>query len=739
MRVTLKMKHVVLSIALIVLFAGVFITFFHPMLDQRMINQYIASGSVSQAKEALLEKIEKGSRNQLDLIREYMIEPQPWGERYDVYISPSLTSFSSVNSNRLFTIEESEKYLQIYIEKAPADGYLRRAVELLYTFYKRTGQFNEAEATVDQGLSRFPESHYDYHELKLKKIELAIDSQNYDRADRFINEFEPEVNGKFTDVFLQLSKFTAELLIQQGEYDKAYHYLIEEIKKHEDWHNELISDISDDEPDFYDDGMTGSPYFQALVKLRAQLELVKDDEQLAVVEGKVVRSNGEPVPNVGVFLRDQQQVNRTVSDTDRQVVTGQDGSFSFIGVIPGSYQIKVGFMFEQIDGWSWPVEHHEWIDVNAGEMVNYPIVISPLIETISPVGDEVIQAEEVTFKWEPVDGAQSYELTGHIYVDNGSIGVPIISGVKTNEITLPVEHLYNVTTGTMFRDDDLEKKVEPATILGFANTEATFSWSVKAFDKMGKSIAQSNGYRLREETMGPIPFFQLKERELTKVDQAFLHGDGNVKKALAMYVENLEKNEEDIHSLRMVTRLIGITADNEELLSYWIRLAEKSNYPDHIFEVFRLHYVNGNWDEIDNWYNRYEESLDGAVPDYPKAIYAESLMKRGKLEEARKLFYEVMEVDNWNRFIGSLLAIELYLQNDWDIVEQLALQFPERSHEATNWHRLIQQLRKDVSIEDVKVALKAYFTENEDDFADFLKRIDQPSLKQFIDRVANVR
>lgn len=740
MKVKMKVKHLVTSVIAFTALLFVFILFIQPQLEIRGINQQIEAGNVNEAKNAILEKIENDRHRQIqmDLIREYMIEPQPWGDRFDVYISPSMTTFGSVSPDRLFNIEESEPYLQLYIKEAPADGYLRRAITLLQTSYKRTGQFEKAEATIKEGLTRFSKDQYAYHDLQLMKIELAITSKNYDRAQLLIDDYKPKMNDRFTDTFLQLSKFVAEMLIQKGEYDQAYEYLMEEIEKHEEWHNDLLADISDDELTF-NDGMIGSSYFQALVKLRDQLQLMKrNNHQLSIVKGKVVRSNGDPVANAGVYLRPEEDVSRSVIEGDRQVITGSDGSFSFIGVLPGSYQITVGFMFEQIDGWAWPVENNDWIDVKEGETIEYPVVITPLIEQISPANDVVLSADEVTFSWEAFPGAATYELSGNIHVDHGSIGGHLLSGITENEITIPVEQLYSIKSGTMFRGDDFIE-VEPASILGFANPEGTFSWSVKAYNEDGDLISQSNGYRLREETMGAIPFFQLKARQLTEADETFLR-DGNIEQALKMYKENVEANLDDLHSLRMVTRLMAIELERDsDALPYWIALAEKANDAEAMFEVFMHYYELEKWQEANEWFERYRENIAGPIPSYSKSIYAATLMKQGEIEEARDYFYEVLDEDLSNRFVGFLLAIELYLQEDWKHVEQLAVQYKERGMNAPDWGIVFRDLRNNVAISNVKVALKHFFAGQQDDLDEYLEKIDQRALSQFINELQNVR
>ena len=744
MKVKMKVKHLVTSALAFTALLFVFIIFIQPQLEIRGINQQIEAGNVKEAKNAILEKIENDRHRQIDLIREYMIEPQPWGDRYDVYISPSMTTFGSINPDRLFNIEESEPYLQLYINEAPRDGYLRRTVELLKNYYERRGDFEKGDATIQEGIDRFSKNDYQYDELQLMRIELAINSENYQKADQLISEFKLETDEQFSDSQLRLSKLVAEKLAGLGQHEEAYEFLTAEIDMHRQKHEQYVAEkkrnMDPEQFEQFPNVLNDRVYFRELLHLQEQLKLiVVNDEPLSIVKGKVVRSNGKPVANAGVYLRPEATVNRSVIEGDRQVITGSDGSFSFIGVLPGSYQITVGFMFEQIDGWAWPVENNDWIDVKEGGTAEYSVVITPLIEQISPVNDVAISDEEVTFSWGAFPGAKTYELLGNIHVDNGAMGFHLLSDITENEITIPVEQLYSIRSGTMFRGDDFTE-VEPASILGFSNPEGSFSWSVKAYNENGDLIGQSNGYRLREETMGAIPFFQLKARQLTEADEIFLRGDGGVEQALMMYKENVEGNPDDIHSLRMLTRLIAIELERDsDALDYWIALAEKTNDAEAAFEVVMHYYDLEKWEGVNRWYEHYRENLVGKIPSYPKSIYAAALMKQGKLEKAREHFYEVLDEDLSNRFVGFLLAIELYLQEDWNVAEQLAKEYKERGMNAPDWVVLIEKLRENVAASDVNEALAHFFTGEQDDLDKYLEKIDQRALSQFINALQNVR
>lgn len=731
----MKVKHIFAVVICFISFLVMFNLVIHPKLEAMFISTNVSKGNLDEAKMKILKNIDQDRSNRFELIKMYMIEPQPYSRQYDVYISPSMSTVSSMREDRLFTIEESLPYLKLYIEEASPDGFLVRATQLVKDYYETTGDYEKLDHLLEKAGERFIQKNYHYHEIQIMRIEAAINNNETNRAINLMEEFKGELDETFIDFSIRLSKLKAENLLQQGKYEEAYQLLSEAIDEHEQREKQWAEKMKDVEG--FEVGE--SFYLQALVQQQQQIKslLNSNDTALGVVDGRIVRSTGEPVSNASVFLRPKEDVQRSIIETDRQMITDHDGYFSFTGVLPGSYQITVGFLFEQIDGWAWPVEMDDWIDVGPGMNVQYPITLTPLIETKSPSNYEVIKEQTVTFQWEPVPNAGSYELTGNIILENGSIGFHMISGITEAEVTVPVEKLYSVRSGVVFEDDT--SSVDPKSILGFANADGTFSWSVKAFDENGKAIGQSNGYRLREETMGSIPFFHLKARELTKADRQFLK-DGNVKNALSLYRQTFSEDPTDAHSLRMITRLMGMSREGDlEALPYYLKLAELSPDPELLFTIANMYFYQQDWDQFDDWFDRYKELVRGGPNSYTNSIYATSLLKRGQFQEGRDHFYEVLQTDNSNRFVGFFLAAELYLQEDWARIENLAATYKERGMHATNWESLVNQLRQHGNLINVKKAIELHFTSTEEKTDDFLKEVNEPLLSTFIEKLKNVR
>lgn len=732
MKVKMKIKH--LFLLLIGLFSLFILTtsFFLPTFQSWAISKQISNGNYEAAKEEILKQLDSNSSNRYDLIKDYMIEPQQTNNRFDVYIGPTMTQFGSISTNRLFSLDESEPYLRKYIKEATPDGYLRRTVEILRQYYVRKANWEQAKEVVTEGLERFPKNHYNYTDLKLMLIELEVAADNEEKARELINELREAADTVYQDVFLQLDLLEAKLLVQKGEKGEAYSFLQKKIEDYAQWHDDLLSDMK--EENGYIDEWTGSPYYHELRLLKSNIEpLLAGEEEISVVAGKVVKSNGEPVANAGVFLRGENEVHRSVTEFEKyETVTAADGSFIFEGVLPGNYQIHTGFLFEQIDGWSRPVEMDDWVEVEKGSRIEYPIVLTPLIDTHSPANYETITDDEVTFSWGDFQGASSYSLFGTTEFEGGSSSYQLYSGIKDTKLTVSLEELYGKGGGIVLMGE--EQMLEAGSILGFANRDGLFSWYVRAYDKNGKAIGQSNGYRLREETMGDLPFFHLKAREYTEADKLLFKG--KIDEALKKFKESVAKNPEDAHSLRMITRLGGLDSNfqiTEESLPHWLQLAEIAPNETVLSDIVNHYYKRANWSEFEKWFSRYEHFTEGKIAPYDRLIYAAAFMKQGKLEEAKALFYEIYDETETRRFLGFLLAVELFVEKDWQKAEAAAKIYREKGIFADDWQGAIKELKQKSSIEKVVEALELFFSGDEGQLTAYLKEANDQALSKFIE------
>ncbi|SDZ67548.1 Carboxypeptidase regulatory-like domain-containing protein [Evansella caseinilytica] len=741
MKVKVKVKHLVIGTLVgLLLFLGS-AYFFQPLIQKAIIDWQITNGNIEAGKQRILEQLDNDHFTKMELIRDHMIRDSSIGRYYDIYIGPGMTSWSTEEHN-LFTLEESVPYLHDYITNAPVEDYsILQAAESLATYYHRIGDFENADSAILTAMSRMTDESVYYDEFQLLRMENAVSFHENELALNMINEYRRTANMTDSmDALMKLLLLEAELRMNDGRLEEALALLNKEMPKLEDWHEQFLTEMELKGPI---DEWTGSPYFYTVSRLRDQLAvMLEQGSAVSVVEGKVTNSLGEPLANVGVFLREEDMVNQTVGEEERyQTVTDSGGRYSFTGVFPGSYQLTIGLMFEQAEGFVWPVEMDDWIDTTPGETVEYSVVLTPLIEVIEPIEEEEIREKEMTFAWEAVPGAASYQLYLETVFDGYSFSSPFLSNIDRTEVTVPVEMLYDKQMGVIFDGEEGEENTfRPESILAFTNVDGTFSWYVHAYDKEGKLIAQSNGYRFRKKTETPQPYFHLKEREMTEADRLLMKGESA--EAYHLYKEAVEKNSNDKHSLRMLTRLRGFEEKrDEETLTYLLALANLSPGRETLEQIADYYYGQQEWGEFAVWYGKYLAAEGGGDPtDYFKGRYAVALAHLGQLQEAKDMLYEVMEADRSHNFVGYLIAIEYYLNEQLDPAAKVAEKYKERDYGGSrprNWTKLMEDLHG-LEHDSVKEALTYYFSDQEAALTDYLQEKNEAALTNFIEALKNV-
>lgn len=693
-------------------------------------------------KENVLQALESPifPNQKWSLIKRYMLD-DGISNRFDVYVGPSSTQVNNQSLEMRFTWEEKFPYLQKYLESGPIDSYLTTTAKQLSFYFQREGQLEKADEALRQASERYADSQYSSNmfELESERIKMFLKHADFETARSLIDKAKEKLTNEDFQQIGALARLEAEVIINERGLDKALDFTEKELEEYQQKYAE--------EQRQFPNQNEGRPVaLEQLESLKQHLESAvnQNSRGITTVKGKVVRSDGKPVANAGVFLREEQSIHHSVvEDEPYQLVTDKEGKFEFNGVIPGSYQLYLGLNFDQIDGWTWPVQYDDWVEVGGQESETLEVILYPLLELYEPVNQEAVTTEKVKFAWEEVDGAAYYNLHLGIDLESGSIGTVFKENVIGNELTVSVEELYDQSTGIVFEDTEDWSNVDPISILAFTNTENRFSWSVRAFDKNGKMITQSNGYRLDEDTIGNLPFFYLKEREMTEADRLFL--DKNVEQAYQQYKEDYENDPNDRHSLRMINRLIGAEASqrgrtrDEMALPYLKKWAELSSSPETAFDLARYYSEKRAWKEYHYWYNRYIELNGGRASDYVLGVHATALMKQGEFAQAKQVFMESLESDGGNRFIGNLLALELYEGEPFEVVGKLAGKYPERvsSLEDMDWQRIIQDMsiekRKFTDYEkELQQVLQLYFDDDHDRLNKWLETTNKPQLKQFL-------
>ncbi|MFD2045095.1 hypothetical protein ACFSTA_15535 [Ornithinibacillus salinisoli] len=756
MKIKIKVKHLVLVIAVCFLSIPFMTSFIVPQIELYVADKKLEDGK-SGGKALMMDALEGPllPGQKWDKIIKYIVGSGVAGG-YDIYVGPSMTTHSGhAITEANFTWEEKLPYLYDYLDNGPVDGYLGSVAKELASYYQRERQLNKADEVLLKAINRFSATRYSSHqdELLLERVKIAINESKLEKAKKYIQELIQTIDPENYYKNAEIAKLRAEIIIRQGNLKKAYKEIKTALNKYEDdWEKENTRLTEEIEGDTEEINIENTVIYQQLQSLEWHLSkaIENGDESIVTVNGKVVRNDGTPLKNAGVFLRKESAVNSSITeDEPYPVITDENGNFEISGVIPGSYQIFLGFMFEQIDGWTWPINSNEWIEVDGSEDIQYNITLHPLMDIYSPVNQEKIADKEVTFTWEEIDGAAYYNINLGVGIESGSVGASFKTEIKDTQLTVPIERLYDKQIGLLIGDEDI---VDPYPLLGFTNPNNRFSWSVEAYNVNHELITRSNGYRLNGDTIGNLPFFHLHKRQLTNADRLLI--EKKEKEALVAYKKNYEENPDDIHSLRMIVRMIGMEGDgsletrNQLALPYLIELAEKSSSPEYSYEVVNYYYEKEDWKAYHKWYERYAELNDGVVSEYIQGTFASALMKQEKLEESRELFQEVMQKDESNYFVGNWLAVEIYLSEDFNKAIEIAKEHPDKTylgHGETrkDWLTLVKKLQEE-SVpftnyeQELKNVLELYFKSNEEELTQWIEATDKQALKKFIKAIREI-
>ncbi|QYR21903.1 hypothetical protein KZ483_02365 [Paenibacillus sp. sptzw28] len=703
MKIKIKVKHLILLIALAFILLPLIGYVILPNVKAFVAVKRFDQGSVN-GKQAVIELINGSltAKKKWELIRTKIIEqgPNSLAAHYDVYVGPGSSQVNGdEGSVTHFSWPEKQPYLEAYLKGGPVDGYLARTARQLAYYYNMEGKQDQAMQALELGEKRLTGKLNDSQRLglMLDRARLAVNNGDDDTVEQVIDQMAVQLGPSRSYMDSELARLRAQLLISRGSLKEA----LDQINNALDEHRRELGKKTEQFPEEKSVSVTEGQ--MDILKEKLERAIKQGGKVASTVNGSVKQSDGTPMPYVGVFLRNRTDVNHSVVEGEPyQTMTDTHGNFSFKGVLPDSYQLYLGLSFEQIDGWTWPVQNDEWIDVKGNERLSEEVVLHPLLQLISPVNQRTITGEQVDFQWEPVEGAAYYQLNGQIPIKDGSVGTILRTNIRNHYIQIPIETMYDMQTGLAFAKSGDWSTVEPATLLGYANTEARFSWDIEAYDRNGRLLSRSSGYRLNKESMGNLPFFYLKERKLTIGDRTLL--ERRPAQAFSAYKNALEKDPRDIHSLRMVIRLLQSQASilgkkeaEKEALPYIKRMIELNPAENYIYMLVDYYYTNEDWIAFNAYYKQYIRTLTDPPSAYVQSIYATALMKQGKLKEAEREFTLALRRDRSHRFVGNMLALNLYTEGIYESALALAKTYPERSYgeEGRDWSNLIKQLIKE--------------------------------------------
>lgn len=661
----------------------------------------------------LLNKLESSSgMSRIELIRTNVVDPGNLHPAYwsNVYIGGTMSQWSQVVDEEAeppLPPEDRIRLLEEYVLKGPVDHSLRNAVKQLVYEYDARGTGEEADGMLAEILKRISSKASIAKELTLLRAERAMNAGDFPAAELLLKAADSTIQYSDMELDARSALLQGRLLFVQGRSSEALSLVEDALQSYREEWGELKAqpaagkDESQDHTQVETAVEVSSDSERQLISLQTALHSAMNMGQLsaATLEGALTRSDGTAVARAGIFLRAESEIYHSVhyDSEPHQIVTDENGHFQFSGVIPGFYQIELGLSFEQIDGWTWPVQMNDWIKIKAGDSITHDITLQPLLELKSPVNSQVLTGSSVEFKWEAVHNAAYYSLTGTVSSEKGgSFGHVIRQYITDNQVSVPVEELYNSGGFSTGSSGEGWQSTYPSSLLGFADPNSRFSWSIEAYNEEGQVITRSNGYRLNEDTVGNLPFFYLKSRTLTAADR--LVADEKLEQALEAYRKDYAANPQDDHALKMMihlliakhsdTRDVQVKDEAMALLEKLVHLRPDDNY---LFNLVNYYFDQADWYNYNKYYSLYLAAKEQYANSYADSFHAAALMYQGQLAEARRQFSIALEEDRSHRYIGIYLAAELAAGESLSSAMNLAKRYPEHgyNHGGTYWPLLI--------------------------------------------------
>jgi tetratricopeptide (TPR) repeat protein len=397
--------------------------------------------------------------------------------------------------------------------------------------------------------------------------------------------------------------------------------------------------------------------------------LIQTGGTTGTITGRILR-DGAGLANGRVYLIDREiygDYNTSLTEDLPRVVTGSDGTFVFTGLAPGRYDLGVGVKVADIAGYTLR-QSKEAVAVAAGETARRDLEFIPSVRLVAPLAGAAA-VDKIAFIWEPVAGAVSYDVFWGPVLrrPDGTIASRYTSvwrsGITECTATLDVAAAaaQNRFTGSIAYDQD---GIDPLSVLGPLYAGGEFTWGVYAYDAAGNRINDSSGsgFLVRNDVM---PFFTLAGKTPGEADRLLLARDYAA--AIAGYEKALDQNPQDAHSLLVLARLYQLgrrpeEADPARAADYYERFLAVEDVPEARQALAECYFRLGR-DEA-----AYAQYADLAEADPDNWLYWYQMAKckfaSGEPEAALSLLRQVITRPDGKYARAYPVAVALLLEED---------------------------------------------------------------------------
>lgn len=440
-------------------------------------------------------------------------------------------------------------YNEIYTNYTESE-YCEKSYDRLIEIYITSGELDKSKKLIEEGMA----SENKYIKLKANKYNILylIVDKKYEEA-RTLCQNLIKYNNK--DIFLV--QMLGDIYFYEGNYNKA----LELYTKGKETQENLLNNEDIAFKDLKEQAIYSSNTYSFDVYDRIyQINKFKD---IYIGNGKFcgkLTINDKPAPFAQIYLKDSrfENINGYNSpETGFFVWTDFEGKYVIPNLPKGNYvfSIQIPSIRLSNDTTVYQKRIDNWIDLDQGENkeINFnfvqPLNILENDREIKPSDNKVY------VHWEEVKGASYYQVflsnvENPFELIGSSTTVPISDKVFNTEYTFDIEKINTMSMGN-FSDGDGLYNIQ--AYLGTFFPGARVPYSVNAYDAKGDIITSSMPVLAQYKDMNLIA---MPQQDLLEGDRLLI--DKKPLRAVEFYENYLKNNPEDIHALKVLSKIYKI-------------------------------------------------------------------------------------------------------------------------------------------------------------------------------------
>jgi len=466
-----------------------------------------------------------------------IVPSEGYDSRYKIYTTGSGGGGTLITSEM---VNNCITYYDEILKNYKDSEYYRKAYGGLLDTYMMGGMFDKAGKLISEGLDSQNEE-IRVLSSKYRMLYLLIGRQ-YSEAEKIGQKYIDENKADF-DIYMLMGDINF--------YDRNSNEALKYYEKAKDmlaWTTGMprVSSTMGYNVDVY-------PYNRIEVINRINAGYYGEGS----IKGRIM-INGKPAPFVYVYLKDEKDGNINAIGDERMcinAVTDFDGYYEIPGLPEGSYVLGAGVPMPYLDNTLFQAPKEGYFHLDKGEVKEYNFTFVPPMKLIKPNGTVTPVDNKVELEWDKVDGAVYYMVCAVEFekpgvMEGSSAGISVGDRIYDTRFTIDIDKANMEITGFMMDDKGM---VNPQAYLGAFYPGSTVPVYIEAYDRYGSRVKSTVPIRKNFKDMTVI---NVPGEGLTESDRLIL--DRKPEDAVKSYEKDLEKNPNDTHAMRVLSKIYTI-------------------------------------------------------------------------------------------------------------------------------------------------------------------------------------